>query len=678
MTRGLHGGTLATAIVIASVVTGVAACSSGGSGQSATPTTDAAEAGAVVNTDAWPMHPIDGRFRGANALGAADVDGDGTNDYVTNYEFDQRWILVLHPAADADARRSWPHVEIWKPDPLVSGNGKNPESTALGDFDGDGNVDAVGAHGFSDAVDFEGSAPGIHLVWGPPAARVTDEDAWVDGGWVPATESVGHPHWVVAHDVNGDGLTDVAYGGRRHGGGGGYENPDSPNGNGTFTGIAWLEAPRDPDRRRDLSAWQVHHIDADEPSGHGFVFADLDGDGDDDVVDANADFDTPEAAEEVAWWENPGDGTAAQQREWPRISLLREDDFYAKPSVAVGDLDDDGDADLVTQTDRELIVFRNRGGASVEFDTVRLAKPAEAAWRSRPVRLADVDGDGDLDVFAMLIHEDNVLPPTKAAAFLLLNEGDPFTEEGWRFVPVRWGSGTTMVLPGFGEKWDQVDVTDVDGDGDLDVVANCEEWWASPQFEATPFFTPGLMVSSVAVVWFENTLDEPPPVNAEEDGTIRIEAERPSRIDDSSWVERAPVSDDPDGETDAVAAMQAHNGLRPPGDGTLPVGATAGVTYAVDAAGGDYVVWARVFAPSAFGADLGGDGSDSAWLLFDGRSAERLGDDAGGPTDRWTWVRLPGTRQWSGGRHELTLRPRERGLAVDELVLTTDRSYRPG
>lgn len=119
-------------MVIAAVVAGAAACSSGGSSQSAPPTTDSAEAGAVVNANAWPMHPIDGRFRGANALGAADVDGNGANDYVTNYEFDQRWILVLHPG-DGDVRRSWPHVEIWKPDPFVSGNGKNPESTALGE-----------------------------------------------------------------------------------------------------------------------------------------------------------------------------------------------------------------------------------------------------------------------------------------------------------------------------------------------------------------------------------------------------------------------------------------------------------------------------------------------------------------------------------------------------------------
>jgi hypothetical protein len=626
------------------------------------------------------MHPIDGRYRGANALGAADVNGDGHRDYVTNYEFDQRWIVALHPDDDRDVRRSWPTVEIWKPDPFESGNGKNPESTALGDFDGDGNVDAAGAHGFSDIAAFEGSAPGVHLVWGPTADRTRDPDAWVDGGWVPDTVDVGHSHWVFAHDVNDDGLTDVTVGGRQHGGGGGYENPDSPNGNGTFTGLGWLEAPADPSRRRDLAAWEFHRIDADEPSGHGFVFADLDGDDDDDIVDANADFDTPDDAEEVAWYENPGNGTLEQKGEWRRTTLLRNDEFYAKPSVAVGDLDADGDPDIVTQTDRDLILLRNRGDESTTFETFALPKPDQIAWRSRPIRLADFDRDGDVDLVGMLIHDDNELPPSKASVFVLLNQGDPFAIDGWQVVPVKWGPGPTMALPGFGEKWDQVDVTDVDGDGDLDVVANCEEWWATPQGEAAPFFTPGLTVSSVAVVWFENTLGEPPPTHTETDGIIEVEAERPSVAHDSSWVERAPVAGDATGRgsgSGPPAALQAHNGLLPTGDGTVPAESTTGVTYDVDAQGGDYVVWARVFVPSAFATEVGGETSDSAWLLIDGGRPLMLGDDAAQPTGTWRWVRGPELQRLRAGRHRLTLRPREHGIAIDRIVLTTNPEYRP-
>lgn len=669
------------ALLVAASCTGTGGDTGGRAG---TPTTTAPQRPTpvrVVHTDPWPMHPIDGRYRGANGLGVADVNGDGRPDYLTNYEFDQRWILQLHPGDDTDGlRRSWPTVEVWRPEPLVSGNGKNPESVTLGDFDGDGHVDAAGAHGFSDILAFEGSAPGIHVVWGPSSDRVEDPAAWQDGGWVPVTVDLGHPHWVVAHDVNRDGLTDVVFGGRKHGGGGGYDNPDSPNGNGSFTGIAWLQAPTERSRRRDLSAWVLHRIDPEVPSGHGFVFADLDGDGDGDIVHATADFDTPEEDEAVVWYEHPGPDAAETGRPWRRRVLYRSPDFWAKPSVAVGDLDGDGRPEIVTQTADDLIVLRNRGGRTPRFEPVVLAKPGAARWLARPVRLADFDGDGDLDVFGMLIHDGGDLPAGKAAAFLLLNEGRPFEERGWRFVPVKWGSGRTMVLGGFGEKWDQVHVTDVDGDGDLDVVANCEEWWASPQGEVAPFFTPDLVVSSVAVVWFENTLGERPPLHRERSGRLEVQTERPSVVGDSTWVIRAPVRADRSAPGRPDVALQAHNGLRPGGpngDRTRPADATRGVTYRLALRGGDYTIWARILVPSAFTAEVGGETADSAWLIVDDRPPLLLGDEPAGPRDAWTWVQVGDPLRLEPGRHRLDLRVREHGLAVDRFVLTTDPGFRP-
>jgi hypothetical protein len=626
----------------------------------------------VVNREAWPMHPIDGRFRGANGLGPADVDGDGAIDYVTNYEFDQRWILALNPRADGDVRGGWPTVEIWAPDPLVSGNGKNPESAALGDFDGDGNIDAAGAHGFSDFAAWEGSAPGVHLVWGPERDRVEDPHAWVDGGWVPATLDVGHPLWVAAHDVNGDGLLDVTVGGRMHGGGGGYASADSPNGNGTFTGIGWLEAPADPARRRDLAEWRFHRIDPDQYSGHGFVFADLDGDGDDDIVDANADFDTPEDEEEVVWYENPGNGTEAQREPWMKTTLLRSPDFFAKPSVAVGDLDGDGRPDIVTQTASTVILFRQTSSDPVTFETVELPKPPEIAGTGRPVRVADFDGDGDLDIAGALIHEGGDLPAARAAVFVMLNDGDPWSIDGWTVLPVKWGSGRTMQLPDFGEKWDQLHVVDVDGDGDLDIVANCEEWWVQDGAEVVPFFDPAVNPSSVAVVWFENRLGEEPDTYEERDGRVVLDATRVTRIGDSTWVERAPVRDDPTG----ARAMQALNALDTP-EGGIAFEETSGLQYRFEVSGGDYTIWARVRVPASWGYGLGGDRSDAAWIGVGDAPAMVIGDAPGGETETWTWERVGAPAALAAGDHDLFLRVREHGIAIDRIVLTEDATDEP-
>jgi hypothetical protein len=101
------------------------------------------------------------------------------------------------------------------------------------------------------------------------------------------------------------------------------------------------------------------------------------------------------------------------------------------------------------------------------------------------------------------------------------------------------------------------------------------------------------------------------------------------------------------------------------------------VSYTVEAAGGDYQVWARLFAPARFGVDLGGNRSDWAWLVADDGDPLLLGDDGSAPGDRWRWVRAAEPLALDAGRHDLSLQVREHGVAVDRIVLTTDRSFRP-
>ena len=97
----------------------------------------------------------------------------------------------------------------------------------------------------------------------------------------------------------------------------------------------------------------------------------------------------------------------------------------------------------------------------------------------QPIRVKDIDGDGRLDLVGMLIHEEGDLPGTKAAAFWMKYKGLEPRANNWTTHVIKWGSGKTMMLAGFGfgEKWDQVNFADVDRDGDQDIVANCEEWW---------------------------------------------------------------------------------------------------------------------------------------------------------------------------------------------------------
>lgn len=615
------------------------------------------------NETTWPVHPVADRFRGANALGPGDVNQDGFTDYVTNYEFDQRYVIALHPGAAGREKEPWPTVVAWKPEPLVNGNGVNPENAALGDFDGDGNLDVVAAQGWSNLSFWEGSEPGVRLVWGPPPPDVLDEDAWVDAGRVPATIDRGHLIYVVPYDVNGDGALDIVSGGRVHGG------------NQRKGGVIWIEGPARPEERRDLTRWQVHDIDPEQFSAHGLVLTDIDGDGDDDIALANADFDTPESEEKVLWYQNPGTGSPAQEDPWPLHVIYQGDEFYPKPQIAVADLDGDGLSDLLTQTARDVYWFRKTGvDPVVTWQRIVIPKDPVAQWLSRPIRVVDIDGDGRLDLVGMLLHEEGTLPAGKAAAFWMEYSGPEPRADNWTTHVIKWGSGRTMWLAtfGFGEKWDQVNFADVDRDGDLDIVANCEEWWEDELEFRFFFLNPRRDPQSIAVAWFENRILEKPYAFVERDRLCVMEAEHHSDLLDGSWIARARYAG-----YGGEGYVQDHNTLESKGAAWTD---TLGLAYAVELEGGIYHVWLRRWVPARWGClwcGLGGVRSNSAWIGMDGEAPGRPVDDQGGGLETWFWVRAPATIELDAGTHVLGLRIREGGYAVDRILLTPDAGYTP-
>lgn len=625
-----------------------------------------ARAPAIRNDAPWPMHAIDSRFRGGNGIGAADVDGDGFTDYVTNYEFDQRYEIAFHPGVGADPRMRWPTVTAYVPGILEKPeDGVNPESADLGDVDGDGAIDLVAGQGWGELPFWEGDEAGIRIVWGPPPDRARDPGAWRDAGRIPATVDDGHFHWIRTHDVNGDGLADIVAGGRVHGGSAidiGSDGSDLVGGSGKRAGVRWLEAPADPASRRDLSAWQMHLIDADQWSGHGFIFVDLDADGDDDIVLANADFDTPEEDESILWYENPGTGSPAQRAPWPMRVIERRSDFDGKPQVAAGDLDGDGDLDLVTATREEILLYRNSGTVPVSFELVTIVKDPRTRYFHRPIRIVDLDQDGRLDILGMLVHEDRTIPSEVAAAFWMEWSGEEPGPRGWTTHVIKWGAGQTMFLPTLGEKWDQVEFDDVDRDGDLDIVANCEEWWEDGGQIVNFWESPGL--STVAVVWFENRMFEPPYRFVEREGEARIEAELYTDAHDGSWLERGMNPG-----FGGHGYMVDHFALA----GTPRAwDETRGLEYRVHVEGGDYALRVRRWVPSRWGTrGRGGAASDSAWIGIDDAPVGTV--PPASAYDLWEWVPV-GRVSLSEGEHTLQVRVREGGFALDALSLVADRT----
>ena len=418
----------------------------------------------------WPMHHIDRQFYNHNSLSPGDVNQDGYADYCVIHEGPDLYTILFHPGRRGDVRRPWKKV--------VVGGGGNVEYAYLGDLDGDGNLDVAGVEGLK-----KGRQAGVRILWGPDKDRADQPEAWKDAGLIPSTIDQGHYLYSECHDINGDDALDIVAGGR------------VLSSNQSIAGLRWIEAPQDPKDRRDLSKWKMHFIDPDLLSGHGFEYADIDQDGDRDFILCNADWDTPDHKDEALWYENPGNEIPAQRKPWKRHSIHRNLEYFSKAQVAVGDINNDGLVDAATQTDNRVILHIKKSNTPVSWDHIVIQKPALTRWVSRPIELADLNGDGKLDIVGMLIHNFGNTPKDKATVFWMSHYGEVLSSQNWKTHVIKWSDGAYSGKRYQGEKWDHCRFVDVDVDGDLDIVGNCEEHYR---------FRHGDRITQLGVVWFEN------------------------------------------------------------------------------------------------------------------------------------------------------------------------------
>ena len=178
------------------------------------------------------------------------------------------------------------------------------------------------------------------------------------------------------------------------------------------------------------------HVDYEAGEGPWSIFAaDLDADGDIDLMTANSHSD------DVSVLLNNGDATFVS----PSNYTVGDEPW----SVFAADLDGDGYSDLMTANmyDSDVSVLLNNGNGT-------FASPSFYPVGDSPswVFAADLDGDGDLDLVTANVYGDNVS--------VLLNYGDG-TFAPQSTYPV--GDGT---MPA------SVFAADVDGDGDLDLVTS--------------------------------------------------------------------------------------------------------------------------------------------------------------------------------------------------------------
>jgi len=374
------------------------------------------------------------------AVALGDIDGDGDLDMICGNS-DQLSTVYLNLTPALESVPSWESAA-----PALN----RTKSVALGDVDNDGDLDLVCGNGGAEAM--------VSTLYRNDAGRLETAPAWSSG-------ELRYTASIALAKVNLDDRLDLVCGNQGINGEAStaYENSGT-----SFTTVpTWISVPQKV----------TTSVAVGDVNGDGFVDLVCGNGGDSSAVYLNlgSAFDT-----RPAWYsstalrtsgvalgdvDRDGDLDLVCGNNGDHNTLYRNDGkmFAVAPAwsssqelfttdVALGDIDGDGDLDLVcANTLQATTAYFNEGGTF----------SPSAGWSSRPparattsVALGDLDGDGDLD----LVCGNELLQPNPAQPNLAyMNEGGALARSpGW--------------LCGRPSDTEDVALGDVDGDGDLDAV----------------------------------------------------------------------------------------------------------------------------------------------------------------------------------------------------------------
>lgn len=182
------------------------------------------------------------------------------------------------------------------------------------------------------------------------------------------------------------------------------------------------------------------------------LHGDLDNDGDIDLVQSGVGVDMMGLAAKVSVFLNDGIGNfTLKEQEF--------NDFFGTEQVAMGDLDNDNDLDIIVTAINRSDFYRNDGSGNFIYDD---SAPFQASDISRFI-IGDVDGNGTNDVL-QFSRENSITPFVN----LYMNDGSGnFTiKQDLNFTPLL--NATTEFI-------------DLEGDGDKDVLSFGENSQAGVQ-----------------------------------------------------------------------------------------------------------------------------------------------------------------------------------------------------
>ena len=335
---------------------------------------------------------------------AVDIDGDDDMDIVSASSGKIKWF-----ESDGASDPSWTANDI---DTGVS----LAHSVFASDIDGDGDMDIVSAS-MSDNT----------IAW-------YENDGNSDPSWTTnyVDTNLNGAHSVYAADIDGDGDMDIVTAS--------YANNT----------IAWYEnhGTSDP-------SWTRVDIDTNRGRAHSVFVVDIDGDGDMDIVSASGDGD------HIVWYENDG----ASNPSW--TAAVIDTNALDARFVFAADMDGDGDMDVLSASyaDNTIAWYENDGNTNPSWTAANIYT---SATNATAVFAADIDGDGDMDI----------LSASRGDNTIAWYENDGASDPSWTTADIDTNaSGANSVF-----------AADMDGDGDIDIISGSGKiaWYETESPNSAP------------------------------------------------------------------------------------------------------------------------------------------------------------------------------------------------